>query len=188
MVYNTDKACVNIWDEENRLRMMLSPIRAGYYGYDAAGERIYKLTGDAYNESQNASDPQFGIIFDRLTVYPSPYITLYGSGYAKHFYVGGERFATLIGDGGLPMDLAYFSTDHWQRIMDGFDDQTTATAAFDNSNSTQNETINGEYYQELQYCGSPLEEVDFSVNVNEALLTSILYKNRKENRANNRFI
>lgn len=33
------------WDEENRLRFVLGEKFAGYYGYDANGERLYKLTG-----------------------------------------------------------------------------------------------------------------------------------------------
>ncbi len=33
------------WDEENRLRFVLGEKYAGYYGYDANGERVYKLTG-----------------------------------------------------------------------------------------------------------------------------------------------
>lgn len=33
------------WDEKNRLRFVLGEKFAGYYGYDANGERVYKLTG-----------------------------------------------------------------------------------------------------------------------------------------------
>ena len=32
------------WEEENRLRFVLGEKFAGYYGYDANGERVYKLT------------------------------------------------------------------------------------------------------------------------------------------------
>ena len=35
------------WDEENRLRFVLGDKYAGYYGYDANGERVYKLTATA---------------------------------------------------------------------------------------------------------------------------------------------
>ena len=33
------------WDDENRLRMVVDNTNAGFYGYDAKGDRVYKLTG-----------------------------------------------------------------------------------------------------------------------------------------------
>jgi len=32
------------WDDENRLWMAIDYEKAGFYGYDANGERVYKLT------------------------------------------------------------------------------------------------------------------------------------------------
>lgn len=39
-------AQLNFWDEENRLRLAVNARSAGYYGYDANGERVYKLRGN----------------------------------------------------------------------------------------------------------------------------------------------
>ena len=43
--YKQNSGRLHEWDEENRLRFVLGEKYAGYYGYDANGERVYKLTG-----------------------------------------------------------------------------------------------------------------------------------------------
>lgn len=50
----SNKARLHDWDEENRLRFVLGEKYAGYYGYDAKGERVYKLTGTSGIEQVNA--------------------------------------------------------------------------------------------------------------------------------------
>ena len=82
------------WDEENRLRFVLGEKFAGYYGYDANGERVYKLTGIS-----NLAQAQ--AILDDAVLYPNPYMVVTPKGYTKHYYAGTERLATVIGGGGF---------------------------------------------------------------------------------------
>ena len=52
------------WDEENRLRFVLGEKFAGYYGYDANGERVYKLTGISNLGQVNSGSIKAQAIFD----------------------------------------------------------------------------------------------------------------------------
>ena len=78
------------WDDENRLRMVVGNNRAGYYGYDANGERVYKLTGTSTitHTSDEVSDAV--VYLDSAVLYPNPYVTIARNGYTKHYYAGTE--------------------------------------------------------------------------------------------------
>jgi RHS repeat-associated protein len=89
------------WDEENRLRFVLGEKYAGYYGYDANGERVYKLTGMSVMDQVNSGSTKAQAIFDDAVLYPNPYMVVTRRGYTKHYYAGTERLATVIGGGGL---------------------------------------------------------------------------------------
>ena len=96
------------WDEENRLRAMIGPKSAGLYGYDGNGNRVWKLTGDCRLESQNGGEQEYSAYFDDAVLYPNPYLTITPQGYTKHYYLGQERVATALGEGGWelsPEDL-----------------------------------------------------------------------------------
>lgn len=89
------------WDEENRLRFVLGERFAGYYGYDANGERVYKLTGISSIGQVNSGSTKAQAIFDDAVLYPNPYVVVTSKGYTKHYYAGTERIATVIGTGGF---------------------------------------------------------------------------------------
>ena len=74
---------------------------AGYYGYDANGERVYKLTGISNLGQVNSGSIKAQAIFDDAILYPNPYMVVTQKGYTKHYYAGTERLATVIGGGGF---------------------------------------------------------------------------------------
>jgi len=159
---NTGGAQLNFWDEENRLRMTVNPKYAGYYGYDASGERVYKLTGHTQYDDMNGSNPLFGIIFDRITVYPSPYIVLSGKQYTKHFYAGTEKIATLIGDGGLLQKEGGLEPEHIGRLKEGFFQSFHIDPS--QFNYTKNVDIQDKAIDEVQYQCKYIEQVDIKLN------------------------
>ena len=44
--------------------------------------------------------PNIMIDNKRYVLYPNPYLTITPAGYTKHYYIGSERIATAIGEGG----------------------------------------------------------------------------------------
>ena len=154
----TGSASINFWDEENRLRLAVNPKFAGYYGYDANGERVYKLTGSTQYDDLNGSNPSFGIIIDGITLYPSPYIVLTKKQYTKHYYIGSEKIATMIGDGGILLKTNHLSNEQRSLIKDGFC-RTFEPTAFQYDKTT-NIDIQGMHTYQLEYeCGC-IEQVD----------------------------
>ena len=89
------------WDEENRLRMVVGNKQAGYYGYDANNERVYKLRGESTLEYVDEHKTHAGVLLTDATLYPNPYIVITPKGYTKHYYANGERLATVLGQGGF---------------------------------------------------------------------------------------
>ncbi|MBQ6070995.1 MAG: hypothetical protein IJK85_04510, partial [Bacteroidales bacterium] len=65
--------CHLCWDEENRLIGFSDCHNAGFYQYDANGERTYKLTGHC--QQQNINGNWYNSChFDNATLYASPYL------------------------------------------------------------------------------------------------------------------
>ena len=85
----------------DRLRFVLGESFAGYYGYDANGERVYKLTGTCGIDQINHNGTRAYVMFDDAVLYPNPYLVVTPRGYTKHYYAGTERLATAIGSGGF---------------------------------------------------------------------------------------
>ena len=124
----------------------------GYYGYDANGKRVYKLTGSTQYDDLNGSNPSFGIIIDGITLYPSPYIVLTEKQYTKHYYMGSEKIATMIGDGGILLETNHLSNEQRSLIKDGFC-RTFEPTAFQ-YDKTPNIDIQGMHTYQLEYkCG-----------------------------------
>jgi len=98
------------WNEENRLRAIVGPKSAGLYGYDGNGDRVWKLVGDCDIESQNGGNIEYSVALDDAVLYPNPYLTITPQGYTKHYYLGSERIATALGEGGLKS-----SPDYWNQ-------------------------------------------------------------------------
>ena len=158
----TGSASINFWDEENRLRLAVNPKFAGYYGYDANGERVYKLTGSTQYDDLNGSNPSFGIIFDGLTVYPSPYIVLTEKQYTKHYYAGTEKIATMIGDGGLLLAANHISKEQRGIIKDNFYRSFEPTTF--QYEKTPNIDIQGNYQSQLEYACGYIDQANLSIN------------------------
>ena len=111
------------WDEENRLRFVLGEKFAGYYGYDANGERVYKLLGTSSIDQINSGSTKAQAVFDYAVLYPNPYIVVTPKGYTKHYYAGTERLAAVIGSGGLDnivSPIASLGSQHDQDIIKPF--------------------------------------------------------------------
>ena len=97
--------------------IVLGDSYAGYYRYDANGERVYKLIGTNTTSQLNSANPYAQAIFDDAVLYPNPYIVISKTGYTKHYYAGTERLATVIGGGGFgDMDAPRDKPPHLPRI------------------------------------------------------------------------
>ena len=99
---NFEESCTrNIcWDEENRLIGFSDCHNAGFYQYDASGERTYKLTGGYTTQNIQGHWWSYNLL-DNPTLYYSPYLVATPKGYTKHYYAESERIASRIGGGGL---------------------------------------------------------------------------------------
>ena len=116
------------------------------------------LTGSTQYDDLNGSNPSVGIIFDGITLYPSPYIVFTEKQYTKHYYIGSEKIATMIGDGGIVLETNYLSNEQRSLINDGFY-RTFEPTAFQ-YDKTPNIDIQGMHTYQLEYeCGC-IEQVD----------------------------
>ena len=126
------------------------------------------LTGSTQYDDLNGSNPSVGIIFDGITLYPSPYIVFTEKQYTKHYYIGSEKIATMIGDGGIVLETNYLSNEQRSLINDGFY-RTFEPTAFQ-YDKTPNIDIQGMHTYQLEYeCGC-IEQVDlYLISVNPML-------------------
>ena len=179
----TGSASINFWDEENRLRLAVNPKFAGYYGYDANGERVYKLTGSTQYDDLNGSNPSFGIIIDGITLYPSPYIVLTKKQYTKHYYIGSEKIATMIGDGGILLKTNHLSNEQRSLIKDGFC-RTFEPTAFQYE-KTMNMDIQGMSQSKIEYECGYIDRVDLSINSFTPMLEQMMHIWQNSNECKN---
>ncbi len=103
MVYHQNaNGCIRnlCWDEENRFLGFSDCHNAGFYQYDANGERTYKLTGERVMQNVQGQWLSYSLL-DNPTLYTSPYLVATPKGYTKHYYAESERVASRIGGGGL---------------------------------------------------------------------------------------
>ena len=71
----------------------------GYYGYDDAGQRMYKMT---FTVDENWSNTLGGKVLqvDKIMTYPNGYLNFDQHGnYTKHYYADATRIASKIGSG-----------------------------------------------------------------------------------------
>ena len=176
-----DAARLHEWDEENRLRFVLGEKYAGYYGYDANGERVYKLTGSSSMDDVNSGSIKAQAIFDDAVLYPNPYIVVTPKGYTKHYYAGTERLATAIGGGGflnLQTPIVPLTSQHDMDIVKSFLDYYLNEDPFNYqqiiSKSEPTEDILGNEKPDLEYQCKPTELVMVDIlNPQDILLKSI---------------
>ena len=83
--------------------------RYGYYGYDASGERTYKMGFDklAITTNQGGIDSTYiSWVAGNLMLYPNGYMNINQNGeYTKHYYADALRIASKIGSGKSGLDL-----------------------------------------------------------------------------------
>ena len=101
---NFAEGCIRslCWDEQNRLVSFADCENAGFYQYDANGERTYKLAGGIAMQNIQGHWRSYNLL-DNPTLYTSPYLVSTPKGYTKHYYAENERVASRIGGGGLGM-------------------------------------------------------------------------------------
>lgn len=90
-----------MWDDENRLLAVNENGYVSRYWYDAAGERVVKMSGskDAIYLNGGLASESMSEIGSRFTAYVSPYLVVSEAGhYTKHLYIGGERIVSKLGD------------------------------------------------------------------------------------------
>ena len=83
--------------------IVLGDSYAGYYRYDANGERVYKLIGTNTTSQLNSANPYAQVIFDDAVLYPNPYIVISKTGYTKHYYACTERLTPSVPEILLPL-------------------------------------------------------------------------------------
>lgn len=148
----------------DRLRFVLGGKYAGYYGYNADGERVYKLTGMSVMDQVNSGSTKAQAIFDEAILYPNPYMVVTRKGYTKHYYAGTERLATVIGGGGLnELTQAIVPADdpHDDEIKKVFDKPYLNYDPFRHQGTVGSlvptEDISGKTSPELEYQCKPAE-------------------------------
>lgn len=86
------------WNEAGQLSAVIGNEYCGYYGYNAQGERAYKLTGTVTTDQFNAGEVGINTYFDDIVLYVNPYMVVTPRGYTKHYYNGSQRIAARLGD------------------------------------------------------------------------------------------
>ncbi|OUR97633.1 hypothetical protein A9Q86_15585 [Flavobacteriales bacterium 33_180_T64] len=93
------------WDESNRLRVVhdIATMRMHHYIYDASNQRIFKSSSDPTAIYENGSPVESqSVTFENYTTYPSSLIVVKPDGeYTKHYFSGGQRILSRIGDGDI---------------------------------------------------------------------------------------
>ncbi len=86
-----------LWDGLNRLRGISEDGYVSLYWYDADGNRTVKehLGGEAVW----VNGTKAGVKTDSMeySIYPSPYLSITGNRWTKHYYIGSERIASRTG-------------------------------------------------------------------------------------------
>ena len=88
----------HLWDEAGQLAVAIGNEYCGYYGYNANGERVYKLTGTVLADQYDAGEVNIETYFDDIVLYVNPYMVVTPRGYTKYYYNGSERIAARLGD------------------------------------------------------------------------------------------
>jgi RHS repeat-associated protein len=94
--------------------------RYGYYGYDASGERTYKINVNPDILYINAENVSMTYHIDRYMLYPNGYMNVNQAGeYTKHYYADALRIASKIGgnyDNNFCDSVAQIETDYPEYI------------------------------------------------------------------------
>ena len=169
------------WNEAGQMVAMVDNEQCGYYGYNADGERMYKLTGQSVLEQYNAGEQHFQMFFNDAVLYVNPYMVVTPKGYTKHYYNGSRRIAAQVGDlNDLPNDILDNSGIVQERIQNArsyMDSLLTVTeqqqAIIENLFVTPDGDVLGEM-QWLSQCYEEERTLQTAVYCEEDLLASLL--------------
>lgn len=173
------------WDEENRLRMVVGANKAGYYGYDANGDRVYKLAGGSNLDDFGWNYVDASVRFEDATLYPNPYMVITPQLYTKHYYANGERLATIVGRGGFynmsPDAITTNITEHENFLYRDWSQRYQTDYPFnycrDEYNVTENIDIDSSSYYEIQYHCGPHPVRRLYINLSSDILLNTIYSN-----------
>ena len=86
-----------LWDGMNRLKAISENGYVSLYWYDPVGNRTVKEHGGG--EAIWVNSKHAGTMTDTVTcsIYPNPYININRNRWTKHYYIGGERIASMTG-------------------------------------------------------------------------------------------
>jgi len=74
-------------------------VKYGYYGYDDAGQRMYKVQLSNFLAQTNTLGGKL-LEVEKMMLYPNGYLNIDQSGnYTKHYYADAQRVASKIGNG-----------------------------------------------------------------------------------------
>jgi RHS repeat-associated protein len=88
-----------LWDESDRLRVLMDRDQMHHFIYDASGNRTLKASTHYEQVFENGQLVQNqNATLENYTTYASAYLVLDANKqYSKHYYVGSERIATQLG-------------------------------------------------------------------------------------------
>jgi RHS repeat-associated core domain len=152
----------------------------GYYGYDAAGERMYKVT---LNKTTSRTNSEEGNVLEveKMTLYPNGFININQNGdYTKHYYAEEARIASKIGSGNKTIiagdslrdntPLAVMMQELGELTHDTIDD---ISCDFEQITQLQGEggKENGLYF----YHGNHLSSTQIVTDITGAVTQAVLY-------------
>lgn len=87
-----------LWDESDRLRVVIDEPRLHHYLYDAGGQRVLKASSSMQQLYENGQLVDSSIQMGNYTTYPSAFLVVDSDGvYSKHYYAGTQRIAARVG-------------------------------------------------------------------------------------------
>jgi RHS repeat-associated protein len=124
------------WDEENRIQALSDNGQQFNYTYDADGERVLKNIGNGQTVSINGKMAAQTTGTGNYVIYVNPYEVVRSGDYTKHYYIEGQRIASVLSVAGTGKQLStfqfYYHPDHL-------------------GNSAFITDASGEVYQHLEY-------------------------------------
>ena len=119
----------HLWDEAGQLAAAFGNEYCGYYGYNANGGRVYKLTGSVYADQYNAGDVNIDMYFDDMVLYVNPYMVVTPRGYTKHYYNGSHRIAARLGDYWADSGMMMDESDRMYQAREVLEERLNSTEA-----------------------------------------------------------
>jgi RHS repeat-associated protein len=124
------------WDEENRIQGLSDNGQQFNYTYDGDDVRVLKNIGNAQTVSINGKKAAQTSGTGNYVIYVNPYEVVRSGNYTKHYYIEGQRIASILGVTGNGGKVAtfqfYYHPDHL-------------------GNSAFITDASGEVYQHLEY-------------------------------------